>query len=408
MCAEKLGNDICVCDVAIVVPIYKKALDGCERASLAQVKKILGRYDIYFMLPEGMEPDYGGLEKGIKKEYFGAENFKSRGTYSGLLLSVDFYRRFSKYRYMLIYQLDAFVFSDRLLDFCNMGYDYIGGPWARYIGRPENVINGCVGNGGFSLRRINSCIEVCNDKESIISEAPEEWKAMKFMQFEDVFFTYCGLNPGIHFRVPSFKLALDFSVDDDVSHVFKRMPKWMPFGCHAWSTSNYFFWKPLIEKMGYQLPDGTDFTMRSTRQYVLGRYCIKRLLRNQNKKKCRMLLKRMNINVDDAVSVWGCGSNGRICLRLLEIAECNIRRVYDEGASKSCVLSYKICRPKKDLLKRDTAVIVSSTKYEDEIVGKLSVMSMKRGKDYITFRDIANVALDVTVKNIGKQAELSE
>lgn len=44
------------------------------------------------------------------------------------MLEADFYRRFGKYKYMLIYQLDAFVFSDKLLDFCEMGYDYIGAP----------------------------------------------------------------------------------------------------------------------------------------------------------------------------------------------------------------------------------------------------------------------------------------
>ena len=38
------------------------------------------------------------------------------------------YSRFEKYEYMLIYQLDAFVFSDRLMEFVEAGYDYIGAP----------------------------------------------------------------------------------------------------------------------------------------------------------------------------------------------------------------------------------------------------------------------------------------
>ena len=30
---------------------------------------------------------------------------------------------------MLIYQLDAYVFKDELLNWANKGYDYIGAPW---------------------------------------------------------------------------------------------------------------------------------------------------------------------------------------------------------------------------------------------------------------------------------------
>lgn len=47
------------------------------------------------------------------------------------MLSAEFYDRFAAYEYVLIYQLDAFVFADRLAEFCQMGYDYIGAPVRR-------------------------------------------------------------------------------------------------------------------------------------------------------------------------------------------------------------------------------------------------------------------------------------
>ena len=39
---------------------------------------------------------------------------------------------FLEYQYMLIYQLDAFVFEDKLDYFCELGYDYIGIPVPDY------------------------------------------------------------------------------------------------------------------------------------------------------------------------------------------------------------------------------------------------------------------------------------
>lgn len=63
--------------------------------------------------------------------YFNEQYFDSRKSYNELMLSVDFYRSFREYQYMLIYQLDAFVFEDQLEYWCNKGYDYIGAPWIK-------------------------------------------------------------------------------------------------------------------------------------------------------------------------------------------------------------------------------------------------------------------------------------
>ena len=82
------------------------------------------------------------------------------------MLNPNFYQRFRRFEYILIYQLDAFVFSDRLEEFCRLGYDYIGAPWPLGDGNKHNeelVVEGnhflTVGNGGFSLRRVQACID---------------------------------------------------------------------------------------------------------------------------------------------------------------------------------------------------------------------------------------------------------
>jgi hypothetical protein len=46
-------------------------------------------------------------------------------------LSEEFYQAFTDFEFMLIYQLDAFVFRDELADWCRSGYEYIGAPWLR-------------------------------------------------------------------------------------------------------------------------------------------------------------------------------------------------------------------------------------------------------------------------------------
>jgi hypothetical protein len=69
-------------------------------------------------------------------ESFPDENFRDISCYNRMLLNDEFYARFAEYEYALIHQLDAFVFSDRLLEWCKLGYDYIGAPWLPYRAPP--------------------------------------------------------------------------------------------------------------------------------------------------------------------------------------------------------------------------------------------------------------------------------
>lgn len=86
--------------------------------------------------------------------FFHENYFKSIDGYNKLMLSPSFYKAFSNYEYILIYQLDAWVFKDELQHWCNQKYDYIGAP----IYQNNKLIG--IGNGGFSLRKVDYCLKV--------------------------------------------------------------------------------------------------------------------------------------------------------------------------------------------------------------------------------------------------------
>ena len=62
-------------------------------------------------------------------ETFDPAYFTSIQGYNRLLLSTEFYQRFLGSAYLLICQLDVFVFRDELAGWVARGYDYVGAPW---------------------------------------------------------------------------------------------------------------------------------------------------------------------------------------------------------------------------------------------------------------------------------------
>lgn len=223
---------------AILIPIYRKSFNDLEKISFDRVRTVLKDYDIIAVTPRKLK---GKLGLEMLQECFEDSDFKSISSYSRLLLSKDFYQRFLKYEYILIYQLDAFVFSDRLEYFCNMGYDYIGAPWIDGMMSKRRDKICFVGNGGLTLRKVKaaiSLIERCGNK------------AKEFSENEDLFFSLHRAND---YRVAPVKVALAFSIESKVERCFRMNKREIPFGCHAWEKYNYYFWKPYIEKYGYNI-----------------------------------------------------------------------------------------------------------------------------------------------------------
>ena len=115
--------------VKVIVPVYQERLEQYEWISLRQNRQVLKAYPFVFIRPMGL--DISQLLKefpGCQEEAFDDEYFRNIAGYNRLMMSADFYRRFRDSDYLLICQLDVFVFRDELLDWCNEGYDYIGAP----------------------------------------------------------------------------------------------------------------------------------------------------------------------------------------------------------------------------------------------------------------------------------------
>ena len=136
---------------AVAVPVYRREPEESGKMSLAQCVKVLGgKYPLILFAPENLAlKPYLKIAPEARIERFDDRFFASINGYSSLLLSPDFYERFSSFGHILIYQLDAWVFRDELDLWCEKKYDYIGAPFL--LGK--DVI---IGNGGFSLRRVEA------------------------------------------------------------------------------------------------------------------------------------------------------------------------------------------------------------------------------------------------------------
>ncbi len=246
--------------VAVVIPCYKSILNPLEERSLKQCQKILDNYDLIFALPAGLEVKQ--KPSSVKVEEFDQNYFKNISGYNRLMLSPEFYERFLEYDYILLYQLDSFVFKDELKMWCEKGYDYIGAPWIAtrnlisFLLKPFNSrsikkrkpVFFKVGNGGFSLRKTKSFYGISKKLASEIKKQLEEKKGEIYTN-EDVFWSLKvpKFYPG--FSIPEYKEAVGFAMDRKPKIALKINNNKLPFGCHGIDKPKVKkFWEPIVEK----------------------------------------------------------------------------------------------------------------------------------------------------------------
>ncbi|MBR4904343.1 MAG: hypothetical protein IKZ53_06705 [Selenomonadaceae bacterium] len=256
--------------VAVVIPIYKEEINDLEKISLAQVRKVLRNYPIIFVAPEGKNFSY--LETGEMLIQFHPQYFQSVETYSRLLLSPFFYETFSDFDYILLYQLDAFVFYDALEEFCRLGYDYIGAAFPVSWGNVNGKKNPRVGNGGFSLRKVKACRKLLTENYSLINNVSE-----------DSFFTLCGTTTEIDFQTAPVEVANLFSMEHYPDRCIKRLGYELPFGCHGWTRLSADFYIELFARLGYDLYPLRDQMQTKDYEFYLPRsleiIAVQRLIR---------------------------------------------------------------------------------------------------------------------------------
>lgn len=266
--------------IIIVIPIYKATPDRDEKISFNQCLRILFKYPISIVTFPELDISYytkllttRGVEYSIL--YFPQTSFVNLSTYNELMLSVDFYNKFKFYKYMLIYQLDCYVFRDELESWCNKGYDYIGAPWfTENNSHEEGGTLWAVGNGGFSLRKISTFRNLFNSTKNVYSlkyllkKLKREKK--NFLWFlrsyffgyqntfqylvddwndaEDLFYCLKLADTNLKLTVPALDEAIEFAFEQSPSFLFQQNKNKLPFGCHAWNRyETESFWSRFID-----------------------------------------------------------------------------------------------------------------------------------------------------------------
>jgi hypothetical protein len=267
--------------VVITVPLSKNAaLKPDEEISLRHLRRHLGAYDKVLVVPESLRLDES-LFPDFRIRRFSDRCFGSVGAYNSLMLSRGFYRAFEDYEFMLHYHLDALVFADELLQWCDEGWDYIAPPWvkckdAEWVGEPF------VGNGGFSLRRIDAFLAVFQSRRLAVDPdadwqnyvAPRTgWRRMvgrprrvlrRYWPFngvhteirsylernqnEDLFWANNAVKFNPDFRMATFEAGLRFAFELVPRRLFEMNGNKLPFGCHAFARYDRAFWEPYLLK----------------------------------------------------------------------------------------------------------------------------------------------------------------
>ena len=266
-------------DIAVVIHIHSLKLSKYDRYNVINNIKKFKKYLIIFVCPRTININKLDIELPLnyKVEVFSEKYFKNNKSYNRLLLSKSFYERFLNFKYILICQTDVLILKEELNRWIKEDFDYIGAPW---ISKDNN--NNCsllgVGNGGFSLRKVQTHYNVLNSKQLYFDKAKLEalpvWfnlktiislkivnqvaKIMKiinplslFLWFfyktdkyvnEDVF--WCGYAAFFEpsYKIASTKKALEFSFECEPEFCFKKNNEKLPFGTHKWYQYDKDFW----------------------------------------------------------------------------------------------------------------------------------------------------------------------
>jgi hypothetical protein len=228
----------------------------------------LCNYEIEIITYDEIDISEFSISKNINIKLYNKKYFSSIQGYNQLMLSKEFYYNYRDYKYILIYQLDAYVFYDKLAYWCLKDYDYIGSPWLvvsknntlkkwflsqinwfwdlfRELKIPLSA-NNQVGNGGFSLRKISKFIDVLEKVDKKILYTYNHCNEVKYN--EDVFWSLeIEKDPKLKLNKPKINEASMFSVDGNPHDLLLDI-KQLPFGCHGWNKSNQIQnWTTIIE-----------------------------------------------------------------------------------------------------------------------------------------------------------------
>lgn len=251
----------------VVIPVYK-TLDIHDKIAINRAIDMTPDIDKVFIMPESFVTDKSFSDfENLPVERFNDRFFAGILGYNRLMLTLNFYKRFIDYKYMLIHQTDAFLFKSDLQYWCDKNYDYIGAPWLSPHKLKKAILysfllNVCpwvyshhkrrmikhynnVGNGGLSLRKIETFIRILEsgNTQNILNTYLEKQVSKDSIYNEDVFWGLEGPRLYRKFRKPHWREAIYFSLEMYPSFGYNLMDQQLPFGCHAPFVHETEFWK---------------------------------------------------------------------------------------------------------------------------------------------------------------------
>ena len=253
--------------LAILVPVYRP-LDDHEVISLESTFRELGQHHLVMIAPAGF--DSAAIERRFPfqaVETFDPDYFRSIQGYNRLLLSTEFYARFLASEFLLICQLDVFVFKDDLARWVDAGYDYVGAPWvsrtvvSAEIHRLKMLLRKAllpgedrvhrfetrnrVGNGGFSLRKVETHHRLSIEMRAQVEHYLQHQGTHHF--HEDIFWSVEPSKRGFAHRTPAVEEALSFSWDINPGRLYRMAGGVLPMAAHGWYKGRHLaFWEPHV------------------------------------------------------------------------------------------------------------------------------------------------------------------
>ena len=375
----------------VVIPIYKSELEPYERISILQVKKVLGdRYPIRFVAPKSLKAETLN-DPIIKTVRFPDRYFKSIESYCEFCLSSDFYTTFIEYKYILLYQTDAFVFKDELSRFMKMGYDYIGAPVPKFC---WSGVEFRVGNGGFSLRRTSAFLWAIEQKPTIYEKYPQ----IDMSKREDLYFAAVGHQYPDLFRIPNEEVAFEFSTEFDFLGAYEKIRQnGLPFGCHRWFDNRFDFWWDYIKAFGYKIPEEYIELYANKYNYSLAKRnaYLEKMINDDLNGCCARLSTIMNQllrNLNKRVALWG---YGKACKRLVNTFQLDcFDEIWDENHAGGKVKGVVLTAPPNEI-PANTVVIITTSKFYREVAAFLESRKYIKNVDYFDYRDFYEQAIQI-------------
>lgn len=262
-----------------VTPVYKTSLNEFEIKALCQLLQLTPELNHVLVAPNSLDLTFYQTQFGnaFEIQRFDDSFFKSPQTYNNLLRSLIFFTRFSTYSHLVMYHTDAWIFENKLLEWAQKDFSYIGAPIYEYDGSIEGRDFVCSGQGGFSMHHISSAIEVLNSTVTVYPlldlkqwYRQYNWKGrLRFAAYfitsylgknrssksgnnnlkvnEDIWWGKYVANAFSWYKVPSESEAAKFSMEFNCEALLNNNKGQLPMGTHQWFKPPFkAFWSKHI------------------------------------------------------------------------------------------------------------------------------------------------------------------